>query len=94
MFVSPFVGRLDDIDRTGMELIKQIADIFKIHGIGTEIIVASMRSPIHVTDAALTGSHRAPILYKVIEQMLVHPPTTSGIEKFLDDWNNNEKKLI
>ena len=93
-FVSPFVGRLDDIDRTGMELIKQIADIFKIHNIGTEIIAASIRSPIHVTDAALAGSHIATIPYKVIEQMLVHPLTTSGIEKFLDDWNNNEKNLI
>ena len=93
-FVSPFVGRIDDIDRTGMELIKQIADIFKIHNIGTEIIAASIRSPIHVTDAALAGSHIATIPYKVIEQMLVHPLTTSGIEKFLDDWNNNEKNLI
>ena len=93
-FVSPFVGRLDDIDRTGMELIKQIADIFKIHSVGTEIIAASIRSPIHVTDAALAGSHIATIPYKVIEQMLVHPLTTSGIEKFLDDWNNNEKNLI
>jgi len=90
-FVSPFVGRLDDIDRTGMELIKQIADIFKIHNIGTEIIAASIRSPIHVTDAALAGSHIATIPYKVIEQMLVHPLTTSGIEKFLDDWNNNDR---
>ena len=90
-FVSPFVGRLDDIDRTGMELIKQIADIFKIHNIGTEIIAASIRSPIHVTDSALAGSHIATIPYKVIEQMLVHPLTTSGIEKFLDDWNNKKK---
>ena len=93
-FVSPFVGRLDDIDRTGMELIKQIADIFKIHNIETEIIAASIRNPLHVTDAALAGSHIATIPYKVIEQMLVHPLTTSGIEKFLDDWNNNEKNLI
>ena len=75
-----------------MELIKQIADIFKIHNIDTEIIAASIRSPIHVTDAALAGSHIATIPYKVIEQMLVHPLTTRGIEKFLDDWNNNEKK--
>ena len=77
-----------------MELIKQIADIFKIHNIDTEIIAASIRSPIHVTDAALAGSHIATIPYKVIEQMLVHPLSTSGIEKFFDDWNNNEKKLI
>ncbi len=87
-FVSPFVGRLDDIDRTGMELIKQIADIFKIHNIETEIIAASIRSPLHVTDAAVSGSHIATVPYKVIEQMLNHPLTTSGIEKFLNDWNN------
>ena len=77
-----------------MELIKQIADIFKIHNIDTEIIAASIRSPIHVTDAALAGSHIATIPYKVIEQMLIHPFTTSGIKKFFDDWNNNEKNLI
>ncbi len=87
-YVSPFIGRLDDIGRKGMELIKQIADIFKIHSIETEIISASVRSPIHVTDAALSGSHIATIPYKVIEQMLSHPLTTSGIEKFLNDWNN------
>ena len=68
--------------------------VFKIHNIDTEIIAASIRSPIHVTDAALAGSHIAAIPFKVIEQMLVHPLTTSGIEKFFDDWNNNEKKLI
>ena len=74
-----------------MELVKQIADIFKIHSIGTEIIAASIRSPIHVTDAALAGSHIATIPYKVIEQMLIHPFTTSGIENFLADWNNKKK---
>ena len=85
-YVSPFVGRLDDIGRTGIELIGQIAEIFSIHGIETEIIAASIRNPIHVTDVALAGSHIATVPYKVIEQMLSHPLTTSGIEKFLKDW--------
>lgn len=85
-YVSPFVGRLDDIDRTGMDLIEQIAEIFMLHDIKTEIIAASIRSPIHVTDAAAAGSHIATVPYKVIEQMLHHPLTDAGIEKFLKDW--------
>ncbi len=85
-FVSPFVGRLDDIDRTGMDLIEQIAEIFMLHDIKTEIIAASIRTPIHVTDAAAAGSHIATVPYKVIEQMLHHPLTDAGIEKFLKDW--------
>ena len=91
-YVSPFVGRLDDIGRTGMELIEQIAEIFEIHNIESEIIAASIRNPIHVTDAALAGSHIATIPYKVIEQMLRHPLTASGIEKFLSDWETVPKK--
>ncbi|MBQ7976304.1 MAG: fructose-6-phosphate aldolase [Clostridia bacterium] len=90
-FVSPFVGRLDDIGRTGMELIEQIAEIFEIHNIDSEIIAASIRNPIHVTDAALAGSHIATVPYKVIEQMLHHPLTDSGIEKFLKDWETVPK---
>ena len=90
-FVSPFVGRLDDIGRTGMELIEQIAEIFEIHGIESEIIAASIRNPIHVTDAALSGSHIATVPYKVFEQMLKHPLTDSGIEKFLQDWETVPK---
>ena len=85
-FVSPFIGRLDDIGRTGMKLIEEIADIFRIHNIETEIIAASIRNPIHVTDAALAGCDIATVPYKVIEQMLKHPLTESGIEKFLKDW--------
>lgn len=90
-FVSPFVGRLDDIGRTGMELIEQIAEIFEIHGIESEIIAASIRNPIHVTDAALAGSHIATVPYKVFEQMLKHPLTDSGIERFLKDWETVPK---
>lgn len=86
-YVSPFVGRLDDIGRTGMELIEEIAEIFDVQGIETEIIAASIRNPIHVTDAAKAGCDIATIPYKVIEQMLHHPLTDSGIEKFLKDWD-------
>lgn len=85
-FVSPFVGRLDDIGRTGMELIEEIAEIFEIQGIDTEIIAASIRNPIHVTEAAKAGCNIATVPYKVIEQMVHHPLTDSGIEKFLKDW--------
>ena len=85
-YVSPFVGRLDDIGRVGMTLIQEIADIFSVHGIESEIIAASIRNPIHVTDAALAGCDIATVPYNVIEQMLKHPLTTSGIEKFLKDW--------
>lgn len=91
-YVSPFVGRLDDIGRIGMELVEEIAEIFDVHGIETEIIAASIRNPIHVTDAAKAGSDIATIPYKVIEQMLNHPLTSSGIEKFLADWATVEKK--
>lgn len=90
-FVSPFIGRLDDIGRVGMKLIEEISDIFKIHNIETEIIAASIRNPIHVTDAALAGCDIATVPYKVIEQMLKHPLTDSGIEKFLKDWEGFEK---
>lgn len=85
-FVSPFVGRLDDIGRTGMGLIEEIAEIFEIQGIETEIIAASIRNPIHVTEAAKAGCNIATVPYKVIEQMVHHPLTDSGIEKFLKDW--------
>ena len=87
-YVSPFLGRLDDIDDTGMELARDIAEIFDIHGIETEIIAASVRSPLHVTDAALAGCDIATVPYKVIEQMINHPLTVSGIERFLKDWEN------
>ncbi|QHE53846.1 fructose-6-phosphate aldolase [Pontibacillus sp. HMF3514] len=85
-YVSPFLGRLDDIGQDGMELIKQISDIFDIHGLETEIIAASVRHPIHVTEAALNGAHIATIPLKVLKQLVKHPLTDAGIEKFLADW--------
>ena len=85
-YVSPFVGRLDDIGVTGVELIKDIADMFKLHNIETKIISASIRSTTHATESALAGAHIATIPYNIILQMTKHPLTDSGIEKFLKDW--------
>ena len=85
-FVSPFLGRLDDISVRGTDLISEVAEIFNIHGIDTEIIAASIRNPMHVTDCALAGADIATVPYKVIEQMTHHPLTDAGIEKFQKDY--------
>lgn len=85
-YVSPFLGRLDDINVRGVDLIREIADIFDIAGIDTQIIAASVRNPIHVTDCALAGADIATVPYKVIEQMTKHPLTDAGIEKFQKDY--------
>ena len=85
-YVSPFLGRLDDIGMDGMYLIEEITDIFATHGIETEIIAASIRNPIHAVKAARLGAHIATIPYNVLLQMMQHPLTDSGIEKFLKDW--------
>lgn len=92
-YVSPFLGRLDDIGMEGMQLVKDIAEIFKVHDIKTEIIAASVRSPLHVVDAAKAGAHIATVPYKVIVQMTKHPLTDNGIERFLKDWEGLEQKL-
>ncbi len=85
-FISPFVGRLDDISQVGMELVDQIVTIYDNYGFETEIIVASVRNPTHVLDAALMGADIATIPYKVIAQLIKHPLTDIGLEKFLADW--------
>jgi transaldolase len=85
-YVSPFLGRLDDIATDSMGLIRTISTIFKVHNIDTEIIAASIRNPIHVVEAAAEGAHIATIPYSVIKQMLKHPLTDSGIERFMKDW--------
>jgi len=90
-YVSPFIGRLDDISEDGMQLIRDVVDIFEIHGIGTEIIAASIRHPLHVTQAALAGADIATVPYKVFKQMANHPLTTQGIERFLADWEKMKK---
>jgi len=85
-YVSPFLGRLDDIGHNGVDLIGEIAELFNIHQLDTEIIAASIRHPQHVTQAALQGAHIGTMPLAVIEQMTKHPLTDIGIEKFLADW--------
>lgn len=85
-YVSPFLGRLDDISTRGVDLIREIAEIFDVAGLDTQIIAASVRNPIHVTDCALAGADIATVPYAVIEQMTKHPLTDAGIKKFQDDY--------
>ncbi|HLE17089.1 MAG TPA: transaldolase family protein, partial [Syntrophales bacterium] len=85
-YVSPFVGRLDDISHDGMEIVDQILTVFQNYGLETEVIVASVRHPRHVLEAALMGAHIATIPFKVINQMANHPLTDKGVETFLSDW--------
>jgi transaldolase len=91
-YVSPFVGRLDDVSHYGMDLVQQAITIFDNYGYTTEVIVASVRNPLHVLDAALAGAHIATIPFSVIDQLVKHPLTDIGIEKFLADWKKLEKK--
>ncbi|OGL38841.1 MAG: fructose-6-phosphate aldolase [Candidatus Schekmanbacteria bacterium GWA2_38_11] len=91
-YVSPFIGRLDDISHLGMQIIEQIRTIYDNYGFGTEIIVASIRNPLHVVDAALVGADIATIPPAVIDQLFKHPLTDIGIEKFLADWKKVPKK--
>lgn len=85
-YVSPFIGRLDDAGQIGMELVREMVQIYENYDIATEIIVASIRHPLHVIDAALTGADIATIPFKVIELMIKHPLTDVGVKRFLDDW--------
>jgi transaldolase len=91
-YVSPFVGRLDDIGQNGMDLIAEIMDILENYEFDCEVIVASVRDPIHVTEAARLGAHVATIPYDVLKKMFKHPLTDSGIDKFLKDWEKVAKK--
>jgi len=90
-FVSPFIGRLDDISHHGMELIDQIMTIYDNYGFDTEVIVASIRHPRHVVEAALIGAHIATIPFSVLEKLVEHPLTDIGLEKFLKDWGKVKK---
>ena len=89
-YVSPFLGRLDDIGQEGMQLVATVAEIFEVHDIKTEIIAASIRHPLHVTDAALNGAHIATIPYNVLASLVHHPLTDKGIEQFLADWEKQQ----
>jgi transaldolase len=85
-YVSPFIGRVDDISSVGMEIVENIVTIYDNYGFETEVIVASIRNPIHVLDAALIGAHIATIPYKVLSQLTEHPLTKIGLDRFLADW--------
>ena len=84
--LSPFVGRLDDLNQDGMDVIRELVSIVELHGLETEVLTASIRGPRHVTDAALAGSHVATLPFKVLKQMVHHPLTDSGIVQFQKDW--------
>ena len=85
-FISPYVGRLDDVSHNGMELIEQIVTIYRNYDFDTEVLVASVRNPLHVLESALIGADVATIPFKVIEKLVKHPLTDIGIEKFMADW--------
>jgi len=85
-YISPFVGRLDDINHVGMDIVDQIVTIYENYAFDTEVIVASIRNPLHVLDAAIMGADIATIPFKVIKQLIKHPLTEIGLKKFLEDW--------
>ncbi|MBO8172038.1 MAG: fructose-6-phosphate aldolase [Bacillaceae bacterium] len=91
-YVSPFLGRLDDIGHDGMDLISDIVEIFDVHQIDTEIIAASIRHPLHVLQAAKLGAHISTIPYKTFKQLVKHPLTDIGLQRFLEDWEKAQKK--
>lgn len=92
-YVSPFLGRLDDIGHLGMDVVDTIRTIFDKHQVHTKIIAASIRHPMHVTEAARLGAHIATVPYGVLEQLVKHPLTEQGIEKFLADWNQAQHRV-
>jgi transaldolase len=91
-YISPFVGRLDDIGHDGIELVKDIVDVFRCYNLPTEVIAASIRHPLHCVAAAKAGAHIATVPYNVLMQMIRHPLTDIGIKRFLDDWHSVSKK--
>lgn len=90
--VSPFVGRLDDVGQNGMDMIEEVVQMYHNYDFETEVLVASVRSPMHIQQAAVIGAHIATIPFKVMQQMTHHPLTDKGIKSFLDDWNKAQKK--
>jgi transaldolase len=89
-YISPFVGRLDDIGQDGMVLIKDIVQIYKNYGFQTQVLAASLRHPLHVYQSALAGAHVGTLPFKVFQQLFKHPLTDNGIEKFMDDWKKSQ----
>jgi transaldolase len=91
-FISPFIGRLDDISQNGMDLIRQVVTIYKNYKYDTQVLVASVRHPLHVVEAAMIGADICTIPFKVIEQLIKHPLTDIGLQRFLEDWNKSQNK--
>jgi len=87
-YVSPFVGRLDDVGQDGMKLVSEIVEVFNTHDIRTKVLAASLRHPMHVVEAARVGAHIATMPYKVLKQMFHHPLTDAGLKKFMEDWRS------
>jgi transaldolase len=92
-YISPFIGRLDDISHTGMDLIEQIVTIYNNYGFETQVLAASIRHPLHVVEAAMIGAHVATIPFSVIKKLVAHPLTNIGLEKFLADWRAYEASV-
>jgi len=92
-YISPFLGRLDDIGAVGMDLIRDICEIYKNYGFKTQVLAASIRNPIHVIDAAKAGAHVATMPFSVLEMLMKHPLTDIGLKKFLDDWSKSGAKI-
>jgi transaldolase len=92
-YISPFLGRLDDIAAVGMDLIRDICEIYRNYGFKTQVLAASIRNPLHVVDAAKAGAHVATMPFAVLQQLMKHPLTDIGLKKFLDDWAKSGAKL-
>jgi transaldolase len=92
-YISPFLGRLDDIAHVGMDLVRDICEIYRNYGFTTEVLAASIRNPLHVVDAAKAGAHVATMPFAVLEQLMKHPLTDLGLKKFLDDWAKSGSKI-
>jgi transaldolase len=92
-YISPFLGRLDDIGAIGMDLVRDICEIYRNYGFGTQVLAASIRNPLHVVDAAKAGAHVATMPFSVLEMLMKHPLTDIGLKKFLDDWAKSGAKI-
>jgi transaldolase len=90
-YVSPFVGRLDDISHVGMDLVRQVLTVYRNYGYQTQVLAASLRHPLHVVEAAMAGAHVATMPFKILDQMFKHPLTDRGLEQFLKDWEKAQK---
>jgi transaldolase len=92
-YISPFLGRLDDIGHVGMDLVRDICEIYRVQGLKTEVLAASIRNPLHVIDAAKAGAHVVTLPFSVLQMLMKHPLTDIGLKKFLDDWQKGGAKI-